>query len=215
MWCVLVIERRTHNRWNHTSHNGDVGNNIDVLNIWNCLNSEDTNWRWHPVYIELRFSFTAGLVFNMSIHWAHGLPFHVCIQSPWFNCAFVSILPFIFCCVNLLADSFHFHFPICLMKSLTVQYCMCDRTERGATATSKMALVRFSLSQESLLPTVDDGSHTQCITNLLKSESYSQSKEVWSFCELTNDLSLSLSLSLFSHRFVPHHRIKWIWDLDQ
>jgi len=38
---------------------------------------------------------------------------------------------------------FHFHFPICLMKSLTVQYYVLDRTERGATAASKMALVSF------------------------------------------------------------------------
>lgn len=131
MWCVLWLLREGHKRWNHTSHNGDVGNNIDVLNIWNCLHSEDSNWRWHPAYIELRFSFTNGLVFNMSIHWAHVLRFHMCIRSPWFNCAFVSILPFNVCCDNLLihSSSLPHLFDQGLVKSLTVQYCMAGLNE--------------------------------------------------------------------------------------
>lgn len=213
MWCVLWLLSEGHKRWNHTSHNGDVENNIDVLNIWNCLHSEDSNWRWHLAYIELRFSFTNGLVFNMSKHWALVLWFHVCIRSPWFNCAFVSILPFNVCCDNLLADSFFFTSPFVRSRSslLLCNTVWQDWTKSRCCQQDGAGPFLF-LSQGSILPNADDGSHAQCITNTLKSESHSKSKEVWTFCEVTN--YLSLALSLFFHRFVPHHRIKYIWDLD-
>lgn len=143
MWCVLVIERKIHNRRNHASRDGDVGNNVDVLNIWNCRLFEDSDWRWHTVYIELRFSFTAGLVFNMSIHWAHGLRFHTCIRSPWFNCAFDSVHP------SRLSSSLPSLFDL---RFGNVSYCaiLCGRTERGAAAASKMALVHFSFCHRDL-----------------------------------------------------------------
>jgi len=174
---VFWLVREGHNRWNHTSHNADVGNNIDVLNNWNGLNSEDTNWRWDPVYIELRFSFTAGLVF-MSIHLVHEFWF----RSPWFSCAFVSILLFIVCCVNLLAD---YLLPFSLPHLFDeVSYCaiLCVRQDWTRSHCCQQDGTGLFLTQESLLPPDDDdGSQTQCITNLLKSESFSQNKEVWSF----------------------------------
>lgn len=57
-----------------------------------------------------RFILSSGSVLQlglclMSIHWPHGVRFHMCIRSTWINCAFVSILPFIVCCVNLLIHS--------------------------------------------------------------------------------------------------------------
>lgn len=164
MWCVLVIEGSTHNRWNHTSHNGDVGNNIDILNIWNCLHFEDTNRSRSTAYIELRFSFTAGLVVNMSIHWSHGLWFHVCIRSSWVNCAFVSILlTKVCCCDELLAVSVFLGSPFVWSRSdkVSCRAILCGRTEWGAAAASKMAPAHLLfLSQESIHPPVDDASHT-------------------------------------------------------
>ncbi len=66
-----------------------------------------TNWKWHTVYTELRFSFTAGLVFNLSIHWAHGISLvQLCF------CRYPSIQGLLLlspCCVLP-------HFQVCLIK---------------------------------------------------------------------------------------------------
>ncbi len=109
------------------------------------------NWKWHTVYTELWFSFTAGLVFNMSIHWAQGLWLHTCIRSPWFNCAFVGILPSRVYCYYLLA-AFFLTSQFVWSRFGKVSYCaiLCGRTERGAAAASKMALVHYSFCHKDL-----------------------------------------------------------------
>lgn len=114
-------------------------------------------------------------------------------------------------CLLIHSSSLPHLFDQSLVKSLTVQYCMAGLEQRAAAA-SKMVLVRFSFSHMDLYFQMLMMALTLNASQTRLNQNHTQSKEVWTFCEVTN--YLSLALSLFFHRFVPHHWIKYIWDLD-